>query len=165
MIKKIYCPKCVGRLKPKLINKIEIEVCYICEGIWFEKGELEKILNFEFKITNFLKGMFNFEKIIHLDKRQHELNKKKGKCPVCNKEMLQKKYKGVLIDYCSLDHGIWLDSGELEYIIKKNLRLRYGIFWVVIFLLLLIISRGCILRMFARGSGGSSGGGGAAEDW
>ena len=109
-------------------------------------------------------GVFDFEKIKDLDKREHELNKKIGSCPICNEKMVQEKYKGVLIDKCSSDHGIWLDGGELEYLIKKSLRRRYGIFWVVVFLFLIIITRGCILRG-SRGRGGLSGGGGAVGNW
>ena len=46
-----------------------------------------------------------------------QLNRKKGKCPVCQVEMVQQPYSldhGIQIDLCPKGSGIWLDSTELD---------------------------------------------------
>ena len=43
------------------------------------------------------------------------------KCPVCLQDMVHKKKRGVLMDVCE-SHGVWLDSGELETILKRQRR-------------------------------------------
>jgi Zn-finger nucleic acid-binding protein len=159
----IYCPKCVGRLEPAMFGIVEIDICYICQGIWFDKGELEDVINTEFSLSTFMKGVLDFSRIKDLDTRPHELNDWEGTCPICNEKMDQKKEKGILFDFCKNGHGAWLDHGELEYIIKKGLRVRYGIFYGVVIVLLLILTRGLLARAFSKGgfSRGLAGGAGA----
>ena len=38
------CPKCGGDMKVETISDIEIEKCSSCEGIFFDRGELEQLL-------------------------------------------------------------------------------------------------------------------------
>lgn len=43
------------------------------------------------------------------------------KCPICEVELVMSDRQGVEIDYCPKCRGIWLDRGELDKIIEKNL--------------------------------------------
>ena len=43
-------------------------------------------------------------------------------CPICKRKMIVQGREGLSVDACP-DHGVWLDSGELEAIIG---RLRRG---------------------------------------
>lgn len=116
------CPKCVGKLKATKIENETIDVCWVCEGIWFDDGELEKIIEADSK---------NFKKIDaareefdgkELAKANIDLNSKKGQCPRCGELMTQSEYqKDVVIDSCPNGHGIWLDGGELQKLRKRNL--------------------------------------------
>ena len=36
------------------------------------------------------------------------------KCPKCNGELEKKTYKGIEVDYCPTDKGMWLDYEELD---------------------------------------------------
>jgi ribosomal protein L37AE/L43A len=38
------CPKCGGDMKVETVSGIEIEKCSSCEGIFFDRGELEELL-------------------------------------------------------------------------------------------------------------------------
>ena len=38
------CPKCGGDMRVETISDIEIEKCSSCEGIFFDRGELEGLL-------------------------------------------------------------------------------------------------------------------------
>jgi uncharacterized protein len=43
------------------------------------------------------------------------------KCPNCSTTLLMSDKHGVEIDYCPSCRGIWLDRGELEKIIEREL--------------------------------------------
>ena len=40
------------------------------------------------------------------------------KCPVCHKEMEERKIERAWLDVC-IEHGVWLDKGEIDTIIKS----------------------------------------------
>jgi len=40
------------------------------------------------------------------------------RCPKCGMALVEKDYKGIKIDECANCKGIWLDSNELESILK-----------------------------------------------
>jgi Zn-finger nucleic acid-binding protein len=113
----LNCPKCVGKLEEKIIENLKVDVCWVCEGIWFDKGELEKVLRSDSKDfdnidldRDFLDGN---ESIGVAD----ELNLRTGPCPRCSKPMEQRAYENnnkVMIDVCPDGCGIWLDSGEIH---------------------------------------------------
>jgi Zn-finger nucleic acid-binding protein len=42
-------------------------------------------------------------------------------CPICREPLSPVRFKGVPIDTCER-HGIWLDSGELESILRRRER-------------------------------------------
>jgi Zn-finger nucleic acid-binding protein len=41
-------------------------------------------------------------------------------CPRCGGTLEEKTFEGVLIDTCEKCGGVWLDSGELEQLTKKE---------------------------------------------
>lgn len=49
------CPKCGGTLEEKELEKVKIDVCSKCEGIWFDKGELELLIKSSGPIRRFFK--------------------------------------------------------------------------------------------------------------
>lgn len=50
----MHCPKCGIKMKPIEINKIEIDKCFNCGGLYFDDGELEKVTGQE---GAFFKGL------------------------------------------------------------------------------------------------------------
>jgi Zn-finger nucleic acid-binding protein len=38
------CPKCTCRMEIWKVHGIEVDVCNSCRGVWFDKGELQKLL-------------------------------------------------------------------------------------------------------------------------
>jgi Zn-finger nucleic acid-binding protein len=44
------------------------------------------------------------------------------KCPVCNVDLVMSERSGIEIDYCPQCRGVWLDRGELDKIIEKNVQ-------------------------------------------
>lgn len=115
LAKSMTCPKCIGRLETIDIGGLEIDKCFICNGLWFDAGELEKALSLNIKKT--CKAKFDDKSLDGVwMKDAIALNAKNGFCPVCVDEFMHKSVEeqsGITIDYCKKGHGIWLDGGEL----------------------------------------------------
>jgi Zn-finger nucleic acid-binding protein len=93
---------------------ISVQTCLNCGGAWFESGELSKID----KIVE-----PTMLEIHHLPSEEEQL--KALFCPSCeNSPLMQKadhpRDEHVIIDYCPVCKGIWLDGGELEAIQQEN---------------------------------------------
>jgi len=118
------CPKCNGELEEKIVENVTVHVCWVCEGIWFDAGELDKVLDndaLDFKHINIdrkeLAGTDLTKEMIE------EFDKKVGKCPRCADDTIMGKIKSknILIDICSKCHGLWLDGGEIKHLRHRTL--------------------------------------------
>ncbi|MFH0877238.1 MAG: zf-TFIIB domain-containing protein [Candidatus Omnitrophota bacterium] len=120
------CPKCVGKLEKKEIEGIEIDACFVCEGIWFDAGELEEVVKRDSKDVAYIDvGREEFDGG-ELKALKEELDAKTGKCPRCEDGTLlaKKEYQGkhtINVDVCPKGHGIWLDGGEIQELRKRGL--------------------------------------------
>ena len=104
-------------------NKIELDYCLACEGVWFDSGELELLLesmNLE-DTTDFLNNV--------LDSPEARSAEKKRKCPICNQKMrkvnIDQKAE-LLIDVCGQGEGLWLDGGEMHHLIQLLTKASVG---------------------------------------
>lgn len=110
------CIKCnTGELKPITIEQIEVDECNNCSGIWFDAGELEKIL--EKKNIAVLKNK------IDNNTGHDEL---KSACPKCGDisyliRIASLTNPSVHIDTCLKCYGQWLDGGEIEKLNKDDM--------------------------------------------
>jgi len=110
------CPVDGNSLTKTFYEETVIDKCNKCEGIWLDKGELEKIQ--ETRINNYkdeIKQASN--QVANAYKLALDKNKKQGNCPVCETELERKEYgyaSQILIDSCVKSHGIWLDKDELK---------------------------------------------------
>ncbi len=124
------CPKCLGILERKILLGVEVDVCPMCEGIWFDKGELFEIIKADLRSGD-VDGLFRED----IDGKEVQgsydvLNEKLAFCPRCEergekvemKRSLDKK-NGIWLDSCPVCGGIWLDGGELAKIrpVKKKI--------------------------------------------
>ena len=84
-----------------------IDVCPKCNGIWLDKGELNKVLK-DRKLSNYL--------------TKHIGTKSKSPmvCPRCGMTMDIEKADDVEVDVCLYCGGVWLDEGELEQLKEKS---------------------------------------------
>ena len=101
-------------------EKIELDYCLSCSGVWFDTGELELLMK-----TMQLEGnSLSLDNIL----TSHEAKslEKKRKCPICGKKM-KKAIVGqepeVLIDVCPKEDGLWFDGGELDQLINQSVEL------------------------------------------
>jgi len=119
------CPKCLGRLEKTKITvratselkelqgstrsyELEIDKCFVCDGVWFDQGELKKYLSDQIDIIDSpSKGK----------ETNKEMDEKHGNCPKClviMKKSEAPKLSEMTIDTCEECQGIWLDPTEID---------------------------------------------------
>ena len=115
----MICSVCENPMVVLELDQIEIDHCLHCGGIWLDAGELEILLDTD-------EDRVRLREILI---EEDSVKEKKYPCPICNKKM-QKVYVGeerkILIDKCKRDHGLWLDKGELEEVIKLSSENKEG---------------------------------------
>jgi Zn-finger nucleic acid-binding protein len=115
----MICPTCREVMIVVEQDKIELDHCPSCLGVWFDAGELALML----ERMGLDSGGFSLAAAIGLP--DAETKEKKRRCPICGKKM-KKVHIGqepkVLIDVCSQGHGLWFDGGELHQIIEQCTR-------------------------------------------
>lgn len=102
----MICPVCNESMIVLELNKVEIDYCTNCSGIWLDKGELELLYSLAESMDE-LKNLFTENKSI---------KEKSYKCPICGKRMnkIQFNNSELVIDKCPDNHGFWFDKGALE---------------------------------------------------
>lgn len=105
--KAINCPKCKVKMKQIYITRpdtvVLVDSCRECEGYWFDREELEKVLDFET-----MRMDLEFD-----PSPDHEAV---FPCPRCQGEMETMILYHINVDICRACSGIWLDKGELKEI-------------------------------------------------
>lgn len=107
----LTCPHCNVIMDKVMEIESIIDYCPECGGVWCENNELEEITR---ERDVFLRDDIPRK---FVKKRPEEIVQY-IKCPVCKEQMNRMnfgKISGIIVDICS-NHGIWLDSGELEEI-------------------------------------------------
>jgi uncharacterized protein len=112
----MICPVCKNSMLVIERDRIELDHCSNCGGIWFDSGELELLLS-SLKITGadtFLKGI--------LDSPEEKTNEHLRRCPICSRKM-KKTVIGtntkVMVDVCRRGDGLWFDGGELDTLLNQ----------------------------------------------
>ncbi len=106
------CPNCNEVMIIIELNKVEIDYCSNCSGIWLDRGELE--LLYSFKNDDYqLQGLFE---------KAESRSERTLKCPICRKKMIKTRFAdtGIIIDKCVENDGLWFDKGELQNILKAK---------------------------------------------
>ncbi|MBW2732340.1 MAG: zf-TFIIB domain-containing protein [Deltaproteobacteria bacterium] len=100
----MFCPKCRREeMKPETHKNTEIDRCPVCKGMFFEKGELERMI-----ITNASADTFAFSAM------SDAMDEVTAHCTRCDVPM--KAHTGLAdlrVDMCDTCGGIFLDQGEL----------------------------------------------------
>jgi len=109
--RKYECHRCWVEMDKKEIEifgpNLIIDVCPKCNGIWLDKGELDKLLK-DRKLANYL--------------TKHIGTKSKSPmvCPRCGMTMDIEKADDIEVDVCLHCGGVWLDEGELDRLKEKS---------------------------------------------
>lgn len=106
----MICPVCNESMIVLELNKVEIDFCLNCSGIWLDRGELELLYSI-YESENELQKLFS---------ETSTINEKSYKCPLCRKRMKKNQFNNsvLVIDKCPDNHGLWFDKGELEKLLS-----------------------------------------------
>ncbi len=103
----LKCPKCgVSELETRVHRGVNIDFCSKCNGIWLDKGELDKI-------SHPHAGNVEYCSLYHVDENRIS----DFCCPLCRDVKLKEAnficYSSIVIEYCTNCEGFWLDRGKL----------------------------------------------------
>lgn len=116
------CPRCNEELRTVTVAGVAVDVCDKCEGVWFDQGELQSLLE---KAEDLKASELNRS-------WEGELRKEAPtggtiNCPKCGREMDRYRYcysSEIFVDGCGQGCGLWLDDTELRqivsYLIESN---------------------------------------------
>jgi len=110
----MICPACKNDMIVVEYQRIELDFCPDCRGVWFDKGELQLMLE-----TARLEGKF-LDEIQHLPETGTE--EKLRKCPICRRAMVKNTIGApspVMIDVCRQGDGLFFDGGEIHQLVKQ----------------------------------------------
>lgn len=116
------CPRCEQFLEVlglEVDDGFEIDRCTKCQGIFFDPGELETILNQSVSEVDTV-DYPRLTALIETESEQTHTQVTYIRCPDCNELMHRKSYgprSGVIVDRCR-EHGVWLDGHELQLLMK-----------------------------------------------
>lgn len=112
----MICPVCNSGMIDVEYERIELDYCTECRGVWFDADELE--LLFE-KLGAGEHGM-PLDDVLSLP--EAKTSEKGRKCPICSTRMRKAgigEKNGVMIDACINGDGLWLDGGEVNQLLKQ----------------------------------------------
>jgi uncharacterized protein len=97
-------------------QKIELDYCLKCAGVWFDAGELDLL------VSALVAERANMSHTDLLTPREAKVSETKRKCPICGRKM-DKVWMGekpqVLLDTCPRGDGLWFDGGELHQVLRQ----------------------------------------------
>ncbi len=107
------CVKCEGKMHQVELDGVIVDQCDTCAGIWFDSGELSRVL-----------GMRSVERLKGLSMTNEGDDAKRGRCPRCRGEGMLVQVadltSDIHIDTCSVCGGQWLDKGELAILREEG---------------------------------------------
>jgi Zn-finger nucleic acid-binding protein len=114
----MLCPKCdKTEMKTEVVERIELDRCPACHGIWLDALELESLLK------------TNIRSLLDTDEQFEAVPKQEGRrisCPRCKGTYLIKlnsrQRPGTIVDSCTTCFGTWLDAGELTRLVGGEFR-------------------------------------------
>ena len=101
------CPSCHEPMVVLEVERIEIDHCLSCKGVWLDGGELELMLE----------TAANKNELIATLDAAVQGKEKKIRCPTCRKKMEKTSFgveNKIILDKCPRNDGIWFDAGELN---------------------------------------------------
>ncbi len=97
-------------------QRIALDYCTKCRGVWFDGGELELILE---RVCLDSTGLC-LSDLYH--RPEVKTKEKRRNCPICQDKM-HKAHLGkdpqIMIDTCHRGDGLWFDSGEIHLLMTQ----------------------------------------------
>jgi len=113
----VRCPECDIEMFVLEFERIEVDYCSQCRGIWLDSGELELIAE--------ATGGTPRDLASSLEQPPGPKVRRRGRrrCPVCRRRLVQVSTAGenpIVLDRCPAGDGLWFDRGELKELIERT---------------------------------------------
>lgn len=106
----MICPVCKKDMIVVERNRIELDYCTNCGGVWFDATEVDLLL----ASLGLAEAGGSVDRVVA--EGDAKTSEKARRCPICARKM-KKAFIGdrpkILIDACRRGHGLWFDGGEL----------------------------------------------------
>ncbi len=113
------CPRCRTSLSTTTLDRIEVEICSSCRGMFLDHGELDRLAKPH-------DGDLEYS-TLDAETFDHEDAYGIADCPRCDDESMKKVefniYTGIILDYCGSCRAFWLDGREMDRINEEVHRL------------------------------------------
>lgn len=112
----MICPRCKNNMEEISLNNAKLDICKSCEGLWFDKNELQTIISMpenEIK-SSIISSSWETDTIRNEKPSDGELL-----CPRCDTILSRYYYSmlpDIVIDGCEDGCGIFTDDGEIKKI-------------------------------------------------
>jgi Zn-finger nucleic acid-binding protein len=104
-----------------------VDLCPICGGIWFDRGEVQEIRQVEIESIRPLIDLSPGPHVMRCHYCHVLMDRNESKCricnwqnmiecPVCGEPMKRSSYKELILDVCGRCGGLWFDRNELAEI-------------------------------------------------
>lgn len=116
------CPSCNADLVKKNRDRVDMEYCQSCGGMWLTRQELNQLEDDVFDLGDANKGSLI-----------PSATETTLRCPECNKPMERFEYRfyELEMDFCEDGHGFWLDKDSdkrvLEIMKKEEIGLERSV--------------------------------------
>lgn len=97
------CPNCNADLVATKRDRIDMEACPSCKGMWLSRQELEQLEDEAFDLGDDKKGSLMLS-----------TSDSARKCPQCSQPMKTFDYReyDLALDFCGAGHGFWLNADD-----------------------------------------------------
>ena len=109
----MQCPVCAVDMFVLEFERVEVDFCHRCGGVWLDSGELELIGE--------RTGVLQRHLLEALESPPTLGRRGKRPCPVCSKAMKMVSVPTtppIVVDRCPHEHGLWFDRGELSGVVR-----------------------------------------------
>lgn len=104
----MYCPACTEPMIVLEYDRLEVDYCGGCRGVWLDTGELELLYGDTSACDRLMAAGGASER------------RTRRRCPQCGQKMdewLTGGERPVAYDRCPRGHGLWFDRGELNTVL------------------------------------------------
>lgn len=123
------CIKCEGALELVRVGDVEVDQCDTCHGIWFDSGELAKIVGAKDVEALRKRAVATRD----ADQKRKAADQKRATCPRCRGEgklvQIASMTADIHIDTCAVCGGEWLDGGELAIVRNEGFSRKMAVFF------------------------------------
>lgn len=116
----MQCPSCNAELQKSDYQKLSLDMCPNCSGVWLAQDKLEPFIQLHIKYADYLPDVkYSSDRNVGLADGIPQILQP---CPQCNKPMKWYSYDleaNVHLYRCMDCHGVWVDSSKINRLVLK----------------------------------------------